>query len=148
LNGKVAAPVKKTELTARGSVALTTRHPLSANLALTSPKRGGRSVGIVSLRTKGHGVTFFLVLYSVYSGYLTATSTSLTVPFKKVSNESEQLLVSLHSSTKRFHSLQKTHRQFDAFQLELNRKVCLKFFPNYPGQLIAFPRKMLLFFPF
>jgi hypothetical protein len=35
-----------------GSVALTTRHPLSAMLALTSPKNGGRSVGIVRLRTK------------------------------------------------------------------------------------------------
>jgi hypothetical protein len=33
LNEKVAAPVKKTELTAGGSVALTTRHPLSAKVA-------------------------------------------------------------------------------------------------------------------
>jgi hypothetical protein len=32
LNEKVAAPVKKTELTAGGSVALTTRHPLSAEV--------------------------------------------------------------------------------------------------------------------
>jgi hypothetical protein len=32
LNEKVAAPVKKTELTAGGSVALTTRHPLSAKV--------------------------------------------------------------------------------------------------------------------
>jgi hypothetical protein len=30
-----------------GFVALTTRHPLSAKLALTSPTSGGRSVGIV-----------------------------------------------------------------------------------------------------
>jgi hypothetical protein len=30
----VAAPVKKTENTTAGSVALTTQHPLSANLAL------------------------------------------------------------------------------------------------------------------
>jgi hypothetical protein len=28
------------------------------NLALTSPTSGGRSVGIVRLRTKGHGVFF------------------------------------------------------------------------------------------
>jgi hypothetical protein len=32
LNEKVAAQVKKTELTAGGSVALTTRHPLSAKV--------------------------------------------------------------------------------------------------------------------
>jgi hypothetical protein len=55
---KVAAPVKKTELTAGGSVALTTRHLLSANLALRWPTCGGRSVGIVRLRTKGHGVLY------------------------------------------------------------------------------------------
>jgi hypothetical protein len=51
--------VKKTELTAGGgeSVALTTQHPLSPQkLALTSPTSGGRSVGIIRLRTKGHGV--------------------------------------------------------------------------------------------
>jgi hypothetical protein len=59
LNEKVAAPVKKTELTARGSVALTTRHPLfPLKLALTPSTSGGRSVGIVRLRTKGHGVYF------------------------------------------------------------------------------------------
>jgi hypothetical protein len=56
LNEKVAAPDKKTELTAGGSVALTTRHPLSANLALTSQTSGGGSVGIIGLGTKGHGV--------------------------------------------------------------------------------------------
>jgi hypothetical protein len=32
LNEKVAAPVKKTELMAGGSVALTMRHPLSAKV--------------------------------------------------------------------------------------------------------------------
>jgi hypothetical protein len=32
LNKKVADPAKKTELTAGGSVALTTRHPLSAKV--------------------------------------------------------------------------------------------------------------------
>jgi hypothetical protein len=41
-------------------------HPLSANLALTSPTSGGRSVGIVRLRTTGHGVcVFYLFLLSV-----------------------------------------------------------------------------------
>jgi hypothetical protein len=34
LNGKVAAPVKKTELMAGGSVALTTPHPLSAKVGI------------------------------------------------------------------------------------------------------------------
>jgi hypothetical protein len=40
------------KLTAGGTGALTTRHPLSAKLVLTSPTSGGRSVGIVYLRTK------------------------------------------------------------------------------------------------
>jgi hypothetical protein len=65
------------------SVALTTRHPLSANLALTLPKSDGRSVGIVRLRTKRprsfffcnrednrslvfHGFTRFLTLRKVF----------------------------------------------------------------------------------
>jgi hypothetical protein len=44
----VAAAVKKTETNDRGeSVALTTRHPLSAKVGTTSPTSGGRSVGIV-----------------------------------------------------------------------------------------------------
>jgi hypothetical protein len=44
----VAAPVKKTETNDRGgSVVLTTQHPLSAKVGNTSPKSGGRSVGIV-----------------------------------------------------------------------------------------------------
>jgi hypothetical protein len=59
LNEKVAAPVKKTELTAGGSVALTTQHPLSAKFDLADKRR---SLGIVRLRTKGHGVFFFRVL--------------------------------------------------------------------------------------
>jgi hypothetical protein len=55
LNEKVAAPVKKTELTTGGSVALTTRHRLSAKVGTNfADKR--RSLGIVRLRSKGHGV--------------------------------------------------------------------------------------------
>jgi hypothetical protein len=36
------------------------------NLALTSPKSGGRSVGIVRLQTKGHEVCFCLILIYFY----------------------------------------------------------------------------------
>jgi hypothetical protein len=57
LNEKVAALVKKTELTAGGDPLRWPRDtPYPQKLALTSPTRGGRSVGIVRLRTKGHGV--------------------------------------------------------------------------------------------
>jgi hypothetical protein len=38
-----------------GSVALTTQHLYPQKLALTSPRSGGRSVGIVRLRTKSQG---------------------------------------------------------------------------------------------
>jgi hypothetical protein len=57
LNEKVAAPVKKTELTAGGIRCADHGTPsIRKKLALTSPTSGGRSVGIVRLRTKGHGV--------------------------------------------------------------------------------------------
>jgi hypothetical protein len=57
LNEKVAAPVKKTELTTGGIRCADQATPsIRKKLALTSPKSGGRSVGIVRLRTKGHGV--------------------------------------------------------------------------------------------
>jgi hypothetical protein len=57
----VAAPVKKTENTTGGSVALTTQHPLSAKVGSTSPRSGCRSVGIVRYLTKAKGF-FFLSL--------------------------------------------------------------------------------------
>jgi hypothetical protein len=59
LNEKVAAPVKKTELTAGGSVALTTLYLYPQKLALTSLTSGGRSVGIFRLRTKGNEVLVY-----------------------------------------------------------------------------------------
>jgi hypothetical protein len=43
-----------------GSVTLTTWQRLSAKLALTSPEKRGRSVGIVSLEDSGHGVVYWL----------------------------------------------------------------------------------------
>jgi hypothetical protein len=43
------------------SVVLTTRHPLSQTLALTSPTRGSRSVGIVRSRTKATEFSFSLL---------------------------------------------------------------------------------------
>jgi hypothetical protein len=49
--------VKKTELTAGGNPLRSPRDTLyPQKLALTSPTSGGRSVGVVRLRTKGHGV--------------------------------------------------------------------------------------------
>jgi hypothetical protein len=56
LNEKVAAPAKKPELTAGGIRCADHATPsVRKKLALSSPKSGGRSVGIVRLRTKGHG---------------------------------------------------------------------------------------------
>jgi hypothetical protein len=56
LNGKVAAPVKKTELTAaRIRCAAHATPPIRKSVG-TSPTSGGRSVGIVRLRIKGYGV--------------------------------------------------------------------------------------------
>jgi hypothetical protein len=57
---KVADPVEKTEINdRRGSAALTRRHPyIHKSWHYISPTSGGRSVGIVRSRTKGHGVCF------------------------------------------------------------------------------------------
>jgi hypothetical protein len=57
LNEKLAASVKKTELTTGGIRCADHATPsIRKKLALTSPTSGGLSVGIVRLRTKGHGV--------------------------------------------------------------------------------------------
>jgi hypothetical protein len=57
LNEKVAAPVKKTELTAGGIRRADHATPsIRKKLVLTSPTCGGRSVCIVRLRDNGHGV--------------------------------------------------------------------------------------------
>jgi hypothetical protein len=69
LNGKVAAPVKKTKINGRGDSLRCSRDTLyPLKLALPSPTSVGRSVGIVRLRTK---VTkFFFVLFKYVLVYL------------------------------------------------------------------------------
>jgi hypothetical protein len=57
LKEKVAAPVKKTKTAAVGI--RHADHPLSANLALTSPTSDGRSVGRVRSRTQATKFSFF-----------------------------------------------------------------------------------------
>ena len=53
MNKKVAAPVQKTEINGRGDRCADHVTPLyPQKLAPTSPTGGGRSVGIVRLRTK------------------------------------------------------------------------------------------------
>jgi hypothetical protein len=57
LNEKVAAPVLKTEIYGRGDPMRWPRDTLyPQKLALASLTIGGRSVGIVRLRTTSHGV--------------------------------------------------------------------------------------------
>jgi hypothetical protein len=51
----------------RGSVALTTQRPLSANLALTSPTSGDRSVVIVRLRNKSHGAIIIIIIIVLWA---------------------------------------------------------------------------------
>jgi hypothetical protein len=57
---KVAAAVSKLEINDhRGPAALTTRHPsIHKSWHYISSTSGGRSVGIVPLRTKGYAVCF------------------------------------------------------------------------------------------
>jgi hypothetical protein len=53
LNGKVAAPGVEIDVNGRGDPSRSPHDTLyPQKLALTSPTRGGRSVGIVRLRTK------------------------------------------------------------------------------------------------
>jgi hypothetical protein len=58
LERKVAAPVLKTEINdRRGSAALTMRHPsIHESWHYVSSTSGGRSVGLIRLWIKGHGV--------------------------------------------------------------------------------------------
>jgi hypothetical protein len=60
LERNVAAPVYETQINdRRGSAVLTTRQPsIHKSWHYISPTSGGRSVGIVRSRTKGHGVCF------------------------------------------------------------------------------------------
>jgi hypothetical protein len=63
LEEKVAAPVYKIKINDRREpVALTTQHPLCAEVGTTSQTSGGRSVGIVRSRTKTTEFSFSVVL--------------------------------------------------------------------------------------
>jgi hypothetical protein len=44
--------LEKREYGRRGSAALTMRHPLYAKVGITTPTSGGRSVGVVRVRTQ------------------------------------------------------------------------------------------------
>jgi hypothetical protein len=69
LEERVAAPVKKPEITAVGIRRADHATPLyPLQLALTSPRSGGRSVGIVSSRTKA--MELLLVLTYVLTSVL------------------------------------------------------------------------------
>jgi hypothetical protein len=64
---KVAAPVLKTEINGRGDPLRWPRNTLyPQKLALASLTSGGRSVGIVRLRTTSHG-DFFMVYLTTLS---------------------------------------------------------------------------------
>jgi hypothetical protein len=67
LEGKVVAPVYKTEINDRENPLRWPRDTLyPQKLALTSSTSGGRSVGILCSRTKATEISFFLV-FNVYS---------------------------------------------------------------------------------
>jgi hypothetical protein len=67
LERKVAAPAYKTEINdRRGSAAVTTRHTsIRRSWRRILPTSGGRSVGIVRFRIKGHGVRLFVLFATV-----------------------------------------------------------------------------------
>jgi hypothetical protein len=66
---ELAAPVLKTEINGRGDSLRWPRDTLyPQKLTLTSPTTGGHSVGIVRMRTKGHGVCF-VCLYLFRKNY-------------------------------------------------------------------------------
>jgi hypothetical protein len=66
LEGKVAAPVYKTEISDRGNPLRWPRYTLyPQQLALTSPTSGGRSVGIVRSRTKATAFSFSFSFRSI-----------------------------------------------------------------------------------
>jgi hypothetical protein len=67
MEGKVAAPVWKTEINDRGNPLLWPRNTLyPQKLALTSPTNGGRWVGIVRSRTKA---TEFSLVYLLQNSF-------------------------------------------------------------------------------
>jgi hypothetical protein len=69
LEGKVAAPVQKTEINDRGNMLRWPRDSLyPQKLALTLPKSGGRSVGIVRSRTKATEFSFFFQISATITG--------------------------------------------------------------------------------
>jgi hypothetical protein len=83
LNEKVAAPVKKTELTTGGIRCTDHATPsILKKLALTSPTSGGRSVGIVRLRTKGHGV--FLLFKEIKKSVKCSQFGRCTLGFRRI----------------------------------------------------------------
>jgi hypothetical protein len=60
LNGKVAAPVLRTDINGRVDPLRWPRDTIyPQKFTLTSPTSDGRSVGIIRLRTKGHGEFLF-----------------------------------------------------------------------------------------
>jgi hypothetical protein len=106
LEKKVAAPVYKTEINGRGDSLRWPRDTLSPlKLALILPTSGGRSVGIVRFRTKGHGVHTFSrppnrrIQESIITGFLYDTLVTCFVTKFVVylnSNKDDRIVTWLH----------------------------------------------------